>query len=254
MNSSVNTEDCIRAQSEELSAWDSPISHHKGIGNVHRTFLKQISVTMTEPVQELYRNGIMHGTVLDFDNIVVATKAWNMLFAVVDWATVKAKAEEPKPPEKGLMETLNQYMETQKDIQLLDDWESYVLRSGDVGFTEDPAFIACSKYLEAWKHKNFGTMSKLITDMDASRHGNALPKVIRDNYKLYGLENFEVQALHHKTPALCEITVNVGFTNMNERTVTILWRYEGEKGELAMLPKGKGTWKLVQWSISYFLR
>lgn len=54
--------------SGELSAWDSPISHHQGIGRVHRVFTKQISVTMTEPVQELYRNGIMHGTVLNFDN------------------------------------------------------------------------------------------------------------------------------------------------------------------------------------------
>src|SRR5258708_4047543 len=98
--------------SEELSAWDSPISHHKGIGRVHRVFFKQISVAITEPVEELYRNGIMHGTVINFDNIIVATKAWNMLFAVMDWATAKAKAEAPKPPKKTWKEIFNQTIET----------------------------------------------------------------------------------------------------------------------------------------------
>jgi hypothetical protein len=45
---------------------------------------------------ELYRNGIIHGTLLNYDNDVVATKAWNRLFAVVDWA--KARTKEQQPP------------------------------------------------------------------------------------------------------------------------------------------------------------
>ena len=88
--------------------------------------------------------------------------------------------------------------------------------------------------------------------MDASRHGNAFPKVIRDNYELYGLEDFEVLALNHTTVALCEITVKIKLASTDERTVTILWRYEGDNGGFTMLPKGNGTWKLVQWSIPYF--
>src|SRR5207245_9850382 len=105
-----------------LSAGDGPISHHKGIGSVHRIFFKQIRVTITEPVEELYRNGIMHGTVLNFDNIIVATKAWNMLFAVMDWATAKTEAEAPKPPEKTWQEVMNQMIENGKDKKLLAAW------------------------------------------------------------------------------------------------------------------------------------
>ncbi len=240
--------------SEELSAWDSPISLHQGIGSVHRVFLKQISVTITEPVEELYRNGIMHGTVLDFDNVVVATKAWNMLLAVMDWATAKMKAEAPKPPEKGLLESINQYTETQKDMKLLDTWASYVLHDGEAGFADDPAYKACADYLEAWKNKNYGKMSKLISHMDASLHGNAFPKLIRDNYVLYALEDFDVHTLNHTTAALCEIEVKIKLANIAERTVTILWRYEGENGEFTMVPKGNGLWKLVQWGATYFIR
>ncbi|MFB8168270.1 hypothetical protein ACFC60_10010 [Kitasatospora purpeofusca] len=69
-------------QAEELKAWDSVVGHHMGLTNAHRTFTKGRSTTNEEPVYELYRNGIVHGSTLNYDNIVVATKAWNRLMAV----------------------------------------------------------------------------------------------------------------------------------------------------------------------------
>jgi hypothetical protein len=46
-------------------------------------------------VFDVYRHGIVHGTVSRFDNVVVATKAWKMLFAVADWAAATTKAQRP---------------------------------------------------------------------------------------------------------------------------------------------------------------
>lgn len=240
--------------SEELSAWDSPISHHKGIGNVHRIFLKTISVTITEPVEELYRNGIMHGTVLDFDNIVVATKAWNMFFAIMDWAIAKTRAEAPKPPKKGLRETINQIVDVQKDKKLLDTWSPYVLRTGDANFTEDPAFVACMSYLEKWKNKNYGKMSNLLSNMVVGSRGNAMPKLVRDDYLPYVLEGFEVLTLNHKAAAVCDIDVKAKIANKEEQVATLRWLYENREGKITMLPKGDGEWKLVSWGVTFFLR
>lgn len=240
--------------SEELSAWDSPVSHHKGIGNVQRTFLKTISVTITEPVEELYRNGIIHGTVLDFDNIIVATKAWNMLFAVMDWATAKAKAEIPKPPEKSWREVIRQVVETGNDKKLLEAWAPYILAKGQAGFEEDLAFIACTDYLEVWKTKNYGKMSKYLSRMIADNYGNALPKFVRDDYTPYVLERFEIQTLNHTAAAVCEIEVIIKIAGKDERTVTLRWLYEGEEGKLTMLPKGNGEWKLIIWGAATLLR
>lgn len=171
--------------SEEMSAWDSAISHHKGIGSVQRVVFKTISVTITEPVVELYRHGIMHGTVLNFDNITVATKAWNLLFAVMDWATAKAKGEAPKPPPKTLMESLKSIAETNKDKKLLAAWSPYMLRKGDAGFEIDAAFVACTDYLEAGKKKNYGKMSQCLANLVVKGHGNAMPKMVRDDYAAY---------------------------------------------------------------------
>ena len=238
---------------EELSAWDSPISHHQGIGSVHRIVFKEISVTKTEPVEELYRNGIMHGTVLNFDNIIVATKAWNLLFAVIDWATAKTKAEAPKPPEKTWKEPINQIIETDKDKRLLDAWSSYVLRKGDAGFEEDPAFVACTDYLEAWKKKNYGKMSKYLSSLITSRYGNAMPKIVREDYAAYALEKYEVLALNHTAAAACEIEVKIKVADKKEQTATLRWLYEGKDGKLTMLPKGNGEWRLMRWGVTTFL-
>ncbi|MBA2679228.1 MAG: hypothetical protein H0U76_12620 [Ktedonobacteraceae bacterium] len=161
-------------------------------------------MTITEPVYELYRNGIMHGTVLNFDNIVVATKAWNMLFAVMDWATAKTKAEAPKLPEKTWKEVFHQIIENGKGKKLLEAWLPYILRKGETGFEVDFAFVACFDYLEAWKSKNYGKMSKYLSSMITSHHGNAMPKIVHEDYAAYSLESFDILAFNHTTAAVCE--------------------------------------------------
>ena len=73
--------------------WAPPWTDQRHAG-LHQKRKKVIK----EPVYELYRHGIVHGMVVDFDNEIVATKAWNYLFAVVDWAEDKKKQETPAPP------------------------------------------------------------------------------------------------------------------------------------------------------------
>jgi hypothetical protein len=67
---------------DELAAWDSVVGHHLGLTSAHHTFTRSFFKTSDKPVHELYRNGIVHGTLTKFDNAIVASKAWNRLFAV----------------------------------------------------------------------------------------------------------------------------------------------------------------------------
>ena len=64
---------------DTMVAWDSMVGHHMGLTNVLKTFTKTVKKRKDDPVFEIYRHGIVHGTVLRFDNVIVATKAWNML-------------------------------------------------------------------------------------------------------------------------------------------------------------------------------
>ena len=68
---------------DTMTAWDSVVGHHLGLTNALKAFDKTIKKRVDEEVYELHRHGIVHGTVTRFDNVVVATKAWNMLFALV---------------------------------------------------------------------------------------------------------------------------------------------------------------------------
>ena len=89
---------------DTMTAWDSVVGHHLGLTNALKPFDETIKKRVDEEVYELHRHGIVHGTITRFNNVVVATKAWNMLFALVDWAAATRKAhqpEEPKPTVRG---------------------------------------------------------------------------------------------------------------------------------------------------------
>lgn len=80
-------------EADELQAWDTVVGYHLGLAHAHQTFTKSTKKTSDSPIVELHRNGIVHGTLLNYDNKIVATKAWNRLFAVADWAASIEKRE-----------------------------------------------------------------------------------------------------------------------------------------------------------------
>ena len=89
---------------DEMVAWDSVTGHHMGLTNALKPFLKTIKKRIDEEVFELHGHGIVHGSVVKCNNAVVATKAWNLLFAVVDWSvatTKKVKEDENLPSRAG---------------------------------------------------------------------------------------------------------------------------------------------------------
>lgn len=119
----------------EIVAWDSIVGHHMGLTNAHQTFVKGFYETSDEDVHELYRNGIVHGMLTNFDNEVVAAKAWNRLFAVGDWATSLEKPREPLIPSVNLGELVTSVQENEKLRAELDAWSPSCLRLGGQGFS-----------------------------------------------------------------------------------------------------------------------
>lgn len=90
---------------DEMAAWGSVAGHHMGLPHAMTTFTTTIKKRVDDEVFELYRYGIMHDSVVQFDNVFVATKAWNMLFAVADWVTATTKAGEPVKPKVSWRDT-----------------------------------------------------------------------------------------------------------------------------------------------------
>ena len=104
----------------------------------------------------MHRNGIVHGTITRFDNLVVATKAWNMLFAVVDWAAATAKARQPEAPKPTPRETFQQ---TGTTARMMEAWKSSRLSDSDAGFEDHEIHSLTVKFLSNWRERNFGALA-----------------------------------------------------------------------------------------------
>lgn len=188
---------------DDMAAWDSVVGHHMGLTHALKTFRKTIKRRIDEEVYELYRNGIVHGTVVRFDNIVVATKAWNMLFAVNDWATATLKSQEPEEPAPTLMGTLRQVRENELVKAKLEAWERREFSLDQDGFEELRAFQLTQQFLDAWKDKNYGNIARF--DDRFKQDGGNLGQIageMRESFDLFELTDFTITEIVNDAPVV----------------------------------------------------
>lgn len=87
------------AEEVDLTAWNSIAGHNKGLNALVRIFQTGRYKTTVEAITIPYRNGILHGMDLGYDNRIVAAKTWAALFATRDWAVAAEKGALDAPPE-----------------------------------------------------------------------------------------------------------------------------------------------------------
>ena len=237
---------------EELSQYDSAISHHKGIASVQSVFLKSMSVTNEEPIYEVYRHGIMHGVAINFDNEIVATKAWNLLLGFMDWATAKLKAEKPKEPTPTLRQSLKLLAETHKNRELLKQWKPFKLMPNDPAFINDDVYVVSTEFYNAWRSRNYGKMSSLLSSMNRSGREKLMPKLVREEYSGHHLLEFELLSIDHYAAAGADVTVRVKLDDTTTRQAKLRWLYEDREGEIGNSMKNDGSWKIVMWGFSFY--
>ncbi|CNE52663.1 Uncharacterised protein [Mycobacterium tuberculosis] len=256
MDGFVNEYETVRRglharQEEELQAWDSIVGHHMGLTNAHKTFTKGRSKTNEEPIYELYRNGIVHGSQLNYNNVIVATKAWNRLFAVIDWAKARKREKTPAPVKSSWRELFARFNEIQTHKRALDAWKPAKLAEGYDEFERHPAYIAASGFLDVWKRCNYGDMAKAVAAEASKKHDKAMPARIREEYLPYRLSSYQIVEIDHCAPAICMVTTRLVLAS-GEQIASMRWIHENDKGEpiAASLP---GSWRLLLWEPSSFL-
>lgn len=124
------------AENVDLTVWDTIAAHDSGLGTIARIFGKSRKKTNDEEITLPYRNGILHGRDLGYDNVKVSAKALSTLLALRDWAdAIKAGKKdidkEFVPPtleetHKEITNSLEKMHENQKlqDILVLGKKES----------------------------------------------------------------------------------------------------------------------------------
>jgi hypothetical protein len=230
---------------DDLAAWDSVVGHHMGLQNAHSTFTKSTYKTSTEPLYELQRHGIIHGTRLNYDNVVIATKAWNRLFAVADWARSLQKRNEPTKPEPSWRELFQQIRRNEAAKRALAEWRPKTVEADDPAFAKEEACKRSVAFLEAWKAKNYGAMASLISPLMAEDTPGKTAGVVRSEFDSWDLQDFAVVRADFEAAAVCEIDVELTLAGQT-RNARMRWIRETADGTPAM-PNEDGTWFLYLW-------
>ncbi len=229
----------------ELSAWDSVVGHHLGLTHAHRTFTRSFRRLSNEPVHELYRNGIVHGMLTNFDNDVVATKAWNRLFAVNDWAASLEKQSTPKEPRPTWSDIFSKLRQNTANRRALEAWRPRLLTPANPEFEDEPVYRLTFEFLTHWRSRNYGKMAAALASLTQARSHGATAGRIRDEYGLFVLEGFDITHLDFAAAAVCNARVQLTLRG-DSKPGQLRWIREDDTGDVVM-PNQAGAWRLMSW-------
>lgn len=236
----------------ELAAWDHVVGHHKGLTAAHRTFTKKFKARSDEPVYELYRNGIVHGNLTNFDNVIVATKAWNRLFAVGDWATSREKEKAPKKPKPTWRELGRGLAENARTKRLLEAWEAKTLTAESSEFEAHPVYQAADGFFNAWQSKRYGLMVDVIPLEMHQAYGRQLARQVRSLFQGLELESFAIEALDFVAASICHVNVRL-HVNGIDHVATTRWMHQQKDSSGFVIEPDEGVWRLMTWGPDTFL-
>ncbi len=250
------------AEGVDLTAWDSIAAHSHGLGILNDILKKGRYTTTTEKITVPYRNGILHGNDLAYDNKLVAAKVWAALFAVRDWAIKVEKGElEAPPPQPAL--TFSQLLGRMQDsADIKKDIERWEDRSLKVGVDFPPAgepdeYAPDSperrvvEYLSYWKKKNYGYMAKCLSNTYAVSRPEG-PARVRATFASRILRSFVIENIDDQGPAITEITVLLSYEESRtvvEKQYVFRLMYQDEQGDPVVRSRGGGEWQLITWQV-----
>ena len=251
------------AENANLDAWDSISANNRGLRVLAGIFRKGRKKTTTEQITIPYRNGILHGMDLGYDNKMVAAKAWAALFSIRDWAM---KAEQglldPQPPEKPITwsQVIKQINENEVESRKLQEWKPRVVKLGeDIPATGGPDNYEKGtperklvEFLSNWKNAkpDYRTMADCVL-LNSVDNKNAIPARIRKIYNSKHLQSFEFTGIRDTAAARTVIQANLvyeEFGNQVEKAVEFIMINNGSHGKPAVRGPGSG-WVILFWDI-----
>lgn len=197
-------------ESEEMSAWDKAAGHHQGLANAHRIYNQRVSKLDTSEQFQLRRHGLVHGMLPNFDNPVIATRAWNLLFAVSDWADGEEARLTPKEDEPTLRETLKRYSDFQALKEKSDSFEPYEVSGSDADVPGLREYTAACELLIGWERQRWGPVSEFFMRFgDQSRDVGKQAREARSLYEHNPLESWSITRVRRETSSLAFVEVNL---------------------------------------------
>jgi hypothetical protein len=251
----------------DLTVWDTIAAHDSGLNTLTTIFGKSRKKTTSEEINIPYRNGILHGRDLGYDNRKVAAKTWGALVALGDWArAVKNGRNEDKkefiPPTLmesflSLRDSLVQYQKVGNEKKLVDDWKPReifinddVPKNGDIeAYDAGSPERTLNEFFIYLSRANYGKMAQLITKIVPSTDSiGKLAGRIRKIFEGKKLIDYRFIKIQDKAAAISEIDVELTFekdgaSSVHERTFRLI--FQDEDCTPRVRNQNGGNWKIL---------
>lgn len=247
----------------DLDVWDSIAGHSTGLNSLVDILKKNRTKTNVEPIYLPYRNGILHGRELKYNNKIVAIKTFAILFYVNDWIqsleSEEKRREEyleekKKSKETSFFDIARKYTDHKKKLQkmdkLLKEWQPRKFENGYEHFTikDGTPEANAIKFLECIKKGNFGTpVSLYFENIFGKVSVKEKAGLFRKEYENVKLDSYSIAKIDDRGASVTHVFVSVvykldGVTKNKEIDFRMIYEKNGETEN--RLVEG-GIWKIV---------
>lgn len=238
---------------EELVSEDCVATVFAGLPSVQRIFTKSARRRIDTPLYEVQRHALMHGMATDFDNDIIASKAWCMLFAIADWAKSKEKAVVSEKEGRSLInaakETMRALDKLKKNTVLLDRWNEHEVSLENPSEPDQEVLDSYVAYCTAWKNANYGELADFLPNFTKKSKG-AMAGEARETYAGHPISDFKISSIFRPAASIAIATIRFQ-SNGQSWTAEIRFARFDDKNEPAA-EWDAGSWKVMQYGTAPF--
>lgn len=219
-------------------------------------FTKSIYKRIDEEVFDVYRNGIMHGMITNYDNPFIAGKAWCYLFALVDWAESKKNIKLSNSQNhdnvtiSDLSSQIFEFLKNREEFERnFSNWVQHFVDLENPSNGDKSVIEGCQNFLNYWKERNYGFLGRFIPNF-TNKTGGQLAQEAREIFGAHNITSYKIISIERTAPAKADLNVRITDENKTWRAKIPLVKYDEYNKPAADWENG--TWKIIHYTIAPF--
>lgn len=258
--------------------WNSIVGHESGLAKIAKIYAKTRKKVNTEPITLPYRNGILHGKDINYDNDLVATKCLATIFAVGDWVEQyesgkHIKPESPKPQSilqqlkefnESLVAFQKQHDENEKIKDEIEKWqprhisEEYInnVNLKKTSCISNSPEEKLFEFMTFFSKKNYGKLHDIIDRHLVKANKGQYIQEIKSYIGDLSLIDYTIVSIKDCAPCISEIEVMLNVIDKSKEEISLMTKcrmiYQKDAYDATPLVSGnpEGRWFIMHFYIN----